>query len=49
MDKQYLGDGVYVEVNEEDELVLTAQSNTIYLKPEVYVELFRYVEGDRLD
>jgi hypothetical protein len=47
MDKQYLGDSVYVEV-ESGMLKLTTEngrvpSNTIFLEPEVYDALTRYV------
>ena len=48
--KRYIGDGVYVEMNEQSQLVLTTENgmsttNTIYLEPEVWVELVRYVQG----
>jgi hypothetical protein len=47
--KQYLGDGVYLEVD-RGMLKLTTDSglgpdNTIYLEPEVYVALTRFVQG----
>lgn len=50
MDKEYLGDSVYAEVNEFGQLVLTTEnghgpSNTIYLEPEVYDALIRYAQG----
>ena len=50
-EKTYLGDSVYVEV-EDGRLVLTTEngsgpSNTIYLELEVYDALVRYVEGAR--
>lgn len=45
--KQYLGDSVYVEV-ERGMLKLTTDNglgptNTIYLEPEIYMNLARYV------
>lgn len=48
MFKEYLGDSVYVEV-ENGMLKLTTENgikatNTIYLEPEVYYSLVRYVE-----
>lgn len=56
MEKVYLGDSVYVEINEAGQLVLTTEnghdywskpSNTIYLEPEVYNALLKYVENKR--
>ena len=51
MKKAYLGDSVYVEVNEHNQLVLTTEnglstdpSNEIFLEPEVYHALVNYVE-----
>jgi hypothetical protein len=46
--KQYLGDGVYV-TNDGYSLILTAENgievtNTVYLDPQVYDALRRYVE-----
>lgn len=46
--KQYLGDGVYADYDGYM-LILTTEDgenilNTIYLEPEVYVALVRYVE-----
>ncbi len=46
--KQYLGDGVYVDTRGY-QLVLTTNdglrdTNTIYLEPEVYKALARYVQ-----
>ena len=47
--KQYIGDGVYAEMDQErDRLVLTTEngisaSNTIYLEPEVWDALQLYV------
>ena len=51
--KQYLGDGVYAEV-ERGMLKLTtengiATTNTIYLEPEVLASLLRYVSEARGD
>ena len=49
MEKVYLGDSVYVEINEAGQLVLTTEndiygaSNTIYLEPEVYDALLKFV------
>lgn len=50
-DKSYLGDSVYVEVNEHGQLVLTTEngmptdpSNEIFLEPETYKALQKYVE-----
>lgn len=48
MHKDYLGDGVYVDV-EKGMLKLTMENgiettNTIFLEPEVYEALVRYVE-----
>jgi len=47
--KAYLGDGVYVEFNEFQQLVLTTENgiavqDTIYLDPEVWNALSRYAE-----
>jgi hypothetical protein len=47
--KAYLGDSVYVELNEHGQLVLSTSdgisvSNTIYLEPEVFRALVRYVK-----
>ena len=49
MDKQYLGDSVYVE-RDFHGLVLTTDngngpSNTIILEPEVVIKLVQYVEN----
>lgn len=46
--KEYLGNSVYAEVNENGQLVLTTEnglgpSNTIYLEPEVFTALVEYV------
>lgn len=46
--KEYLGDGVYVEINENGQIVLTTEdgiraTNTIYLEPEVYGRLVEYL------
>jgi hypothetical protein len=50
--KQYLGDSVYVEL-ERGMLKLTTENglgpnNTIYLEPEVYTALTRYVDRTAL-
>lgn len=49
MNKQYLGDGVYVERNKSGHVVLTTEdgisaTNTIYLEPEVMVALLRWLQ-----
>jgi hypothetical protein len=46
--KEYLGDGVYVELNSAQQLVLTTENgvaitNTIFLEPEVWAALVEYV------
>jgi hypothetical protein len=46
--KRYLGDGVYVEMNEAGQIVLTAEdgikaTNTIYLEPEVCTALVQFI------
>lgn len=46
--KEYLGDSVYVEINEFNQIVLTTNngfedSNTIVLEKEVYAALIEYV------
>lgn len=46
--KEYLGDSVYVEINEFNQIILTIENgegatNTIYLEPEVYATLTEYV------
>lgn len=51
--KQYLGDSVYAEL-ERGMLKLTTDngmgpSNTIYMEPEVYTALTRYVERTALE
>jgi hypothetical protein len=48
MNKQYLGDGVYVEIDRDWYVKLTTENgiettNTIYLEPEVISELQRYL------
>lgn len=48
--KFYLGDAVYAEVNDCSQLVLTTEygnsaTNTIYLEPEVWAALERYIKG----
>jgi len=47
-EKEYLGNGVYVEINEFGQIVLTTEygngpTNTIYMEPEVYAALTEYV------
>jgi len=49
MSKAYLGDSVYVDI-QHGMLVLTTENgltatNTIYLEPEIYAALTRYVQG----
>jgi len=49
MNKTYLGDSVYVELNMAQQIELTTDngdgpSNTIYLEPEVYQALVKWVE-----
>lgn len=46
--KSYLGDSVYAEYNDAGQIVLTTEngfgpSNIIYLEPEVYRALTRFV------
>jgi hypothetical protein len=46
--KVYLGDAVYAAVNDAGQIVLTTENgysatNTIYLEPEVYEALVRFV------
>jgi hypothetical protein len=48
MSKEYLGDGLYANI-ESGALKLTAENgiqatDTVYLEPEVYAALLRYVE-----
>lgn len=48
MSKEYLGDGVYVDV-ERGMLKLTTENgiettNTVYLEPEVYDKLVKYAQ-----
>lgn len=49
MNKQYLGDGVYIETDGYGWTLTTENgvqvTNTIYLEPPVYIELVRYVEA----
>lgn len=52
--KDYLGDGVYAEVTEYGDLVLTTSdgirdTNRIVLEPEVLAALLRYVERIRAE
>lgn len=47
--KQYIGDGVYAALNDCGQIVLTTENgisttNTIYLEPEVWEELVKWVE-----
>lgn len=47
--KDYLGDGVYVELNEYGQLVLETSdgirvSNRIFLEPEVFLALNRFTD-----
>lgn len=49
MAKTYLGDGVYADVDNAGQLVLTTEdgintTNTIYLEPEVVFALFEYIK-----
>lgn len=49
MNKQYIGDSVYAEINEIGQIVLTTENgygptNTIYLEPEVMAALIKYLE-----
>lgn len=48
MNKEYLGDGVYVEMQNDYYVVLTTEdgiavSNTIYLEPEVLIAFERWL------
>lgn len=48
MDKEYLGDGVYIEGFDSGELILTTENgvevtNSIYLEPEVVTALQTYL------
>ena len=52
MNKRYLGDSVYVEINKYGQIVLTTEngygpSNTIYLEPEVFENLESYLAAYR--
>jgi hypothetical protein len=47
--KEYLGDGVYAEVNDIPELILTTEdgistTNTIYMETEVVMALLSYID-----
>jgi hypothetical protein len=49
MKKTYLGDGVYVDINNAGQIVLTTEdgisiTNTIFLEPEVWAALKAYVK-----
>ncbi|HEU4344766.1 MAG TPA: hypothetical protein VFU31_24725 [Candidatus Binatia bacterium] len=50
--KVYLGDSVYADINDYGQIVLTTENgypddprNVIYLEPEVYAALKRYVDA----
>ena len=48
MNKEYLGDGLYAELNDYNQLVLTTEdgittTNKIYLEPEVRDALLSYI------
>ena len=51
MEKRYLGDSVYVEIDRAGDLVLTTEndegppSNSITLEPEVYAALIAYISA----
>lgn len=50
--KAYIGDGVYAEITEYDDLVLTTENgisttNRIVLEPEVFGSLLKYLERER--
>jgi hypothetical protein len=54
MDKEYIGDSVYVKTNRFGQLELTTEnglpgdpSNTIFLEKEVWESLYSYVERYR--
>jgi len=54
MPKTYLGDSVYAEINEWGQITLTTEnglpndpSNVIYLEPEVFQALCKYVKGEK--
>lgn len=47
--KQFIGDGVYADLNAAGQIVLTTENgvsitNTIFLEPEVWRDLVLYVE-----
>lgn len=49
-EKQYLGDGVYVEINKFDQIILTTENgyeatNTIYLEWSVWDSLMKYIKA----
>jgi hypothetical protein len=55
MNKQYLGDSVYVDLDELERIVLTTNNgypddprNLIVLEPEVYVALVKWVERQKV-
>lgn len=50
--KTYVGDSVYADFNDYHQLVLTTEngdeaSNTIYLEPDVWTALVRFVADQR--
>lgn len=54
MNKEYIGDSVYVEVDDSARIVLTTNNgypddprNLIVLEPEVYAEFLKWVERQR--
>jgi hypothetical protein len=52
MNKQYLGDGVYVETDECNGVILTTENglevtNRIFLNSMVYRDLVKYVEDNK--
>jgi len=49
MNKEYLGDGAYAEVDEDGRLVLTTENglratNTIYFEPDTLAALLAYID-----
>jgi len=52
MNKEYIGDGVYVDMK-DNVLILTTENgihttNIIYLEPDIYMNLVNYVKEIRL-
>ncbi len=49
--KAYIGDSVYAEINEDDQLVLTTEdggpvpSNTIFIEPSVWAALVSFMNS----